>query len=216
MNEKKVRRLIKSAVDISTNVLRAFCQKRLLSCPEEDFQSFLTENLHYFFHQYEGENIRCCECTLSDCYNIRTIDLPESVFLQAYAYIGDPSDGHVVIEKERIVQKCIHTYVTRDISLDDLETEALSVFLYHRGNLSSEEYGAVKVIQTVVQRLDDMKREQPPLNIEIKLIDLETAVISLTYPHYYRKMVTELFAEICKLDKSKQEESGVSENQFIL
>lgn len=210
MKDKKVKRLIKSAVDTSTNVLRALCHKKLLSYPGEDFQSFLTKNLHYFFHQYEGENIRCCECTLSDSENTETSDFPKAVFLQAYKYRGDPADGHNVTEEENIVQKCIHTYVTREISLDDLETEALSVFVLHKGNLSEEENAAVKVIRTIAQRLDDKMRELH-YNMQIKWTDLEEAVISLTYPHYYRQLVKELFDEICKLDKLKPEESGVSE-----
>lgn len=209
MKDKKVKRLIKLSVDTSTNVLRALCQKKLLSHPVEDFQNFLSKNLHYFFHQYEGENMRCCECTLSNCENTKTSDFPKSVFLQAYKYKGDPVDGHVVKEEENIVQKCMHTYETREISLDDLETESLSVFLLHKGHLSPEENEALKVIRSTVQRLDDTKQKQPQ-NMEVKWADLEKAVISLTHPHYYRQVVKEVFDEICKLDKSNPEASGVS------
>lgn len=214
MKDKKVKRLMKSAVDTSTNVLRALCQNKLLSDPGEDFQSFLTKNLHYFFHQYEEENIRCCECMLSNCENTKITDFPKSVFLQAYEYKGDPADGHVVKEEENIVQKCMHTYETRKISLDELKTEALSVFLLHKGHLSPEENEAMKIIRSTVQRLDDTKQEQPQ-NMEVKWVDLKTAVISLTHPHYYRQLVKEVFDEICKLDKSNPEASGVSVKLFF-
>ncbi|OPL33464.1 hypothetical protein AM593_10488, partial [Mytilus galloprovincialis] len=108
----------------------------------------------------------------------------------------------------------MHTYEARNISFDELDTETLSVFLLHRGHLSRDENEALKIIRSAIQRLDDTKQEQPQ-NMEVKWADLEKAVISLTHPHYYRQLVKVVFDEICKLDQSKPEATGIKKEKTL-
>ncbi|VDI12932.1 Hypothetical predicted protein [Mytilus galloprovincialis] len=199
MKEEKVRRLTNLSIVTSTNVLRALFQKKILSYPERKFKNFLEDNLHYFFHLHQEREIRCCNCASSVFTIPKKNILPRVKFAEAYQKCEDPVEGHTIKDGTVIVQECVHSYKARDISLDDLDTESLSVYLLHRGDLSKIELHALNVIKSSVERLHKTLLK-PKLPFEFNLDDLEQAVVSLTCPHYYQPVVKAVFESIRELE----------------
>ncbi|CAC5373638.1 unnamed protein product [Mytilus coruscus] len=183
MKEEKARSLIQLSVDTSKNVLRAFCQKRLMQCShEQDFNNFLDKNLHYPFHQFEGENIRCCECSASVCDIAKENVIPQLEFCK---YTRAVATRLMVIqnrmEKKLSRSVCIHT---------------------KHGDLSKIEIQWLNVIRRSVQRLNEALLK-PILPLQLNWEDLKEAVVSLTCPHYYRPMVKALFEIIREEEKEE-------------
>lgn len=141
---KELMKLFKCSTDVATKVMSAFAESKLLPPFSGNFQSFLNDQKHFFYHQWE--QTKCCHCPPAGCAIRRKNRMDHWIFNSFYNDNGIVHRKHVIKQEGIIQQRCLHKYVTRNICLDDLDITVLHFVLLSSGKLNGPEMSAVETI----------------------------------------------------------------------
>lgn len=143
---KELMKLFKCSTDVATKVMCAFAESKLLPPFSGNFQSFLDDQKHFFYHQWENKKTACCHCPPAGCAIRRMNRMDNWIFNSFYNDNGIVNPQHIITQRGIIQQRCLHKYVTRNICLDDLDITVLHFVLKSSGKLNRQEMSAVETI----------------------------------------------------------------------
>lgn len=181
-------------LDTALDVVRAFTERKVLKKYNGDLKIFLTENMHYFYHQKQMISKKCCECKYDSSTISRGSRISIEVFTQLYCSSEREIEEHIVDEKGHLVQECLHQFKANEVQLDQLDIRTICFLLSHKGDLSQNEEIAVQKIQLLVEKMYG--------NVRVDIKELGNALEKLIYPEYYRKVITRLLNELQKDDEA--------------
>lgn len=139
-------RLFKCYVDTVTAFLSDFADDKVLQTSGKTFQSFLDDEKHFFYHQFEQKRTPCCKCPPPGCSIRRIRKMNKMMFDTFYESTGTVEPGHEVVHGGCLQQRCIHRYVARNITLDDLDTTIICFLLYTKAALNPTEEAHIGTI----------------------------------------------------------------------
>ncbi|CAG2228694.1 unnamed protein product [Mytilus edulis] len=110
------------------------------------------------------------------------------IFKKLYDDKGNEDGGHIVRNSGKVVQVCLHKYITRTIGIDELDISALSFLLRHLATLSTNETTALDTITTYRGLICHAQSSNcyDKASLNIIWTGLENALVELTDPSYKR------------------------------
>ncbi|CAC5417726.1 unnamed protein product [Mytilus coruscus] len=206
-------RLFKCVVDTGTDVLTAFAKYKLLPAYNGNFELFLDDKKHEIFHLWQSQKLLCCACPSAGCNLKRMNHMGNWIFKKIYDDSGPENRGHIVRNSRKVVQVCLHKFVTRNIAIDELDISVVSFLLRNLANLSPKETFALDMITT--------KRSQvchayamtcyPMALLNTAWTELENALLDLADPSY-KRIIQKQIKYLRKVDIEKEEITELLKN----
>lgn len=194
--KKEIVRLYKCLIETVTEVVLGFADDKLLLPKGWNFQKYLEDNTHFFYHQIVGnKTVPCCACPSVGCSLRRICSLDQYVFNTFYGDHGVEDKSHIMFSGGRVQQKCIHKFVARNIGLDDLDLSNVCVVLLTSGLLNSSERLNVEKIKEIRNYVSHISANCHPFNsLNSIWAELEVAVVNIAKPCLRKKVKKEIQA----------------------
>ncbi|XP_063405849.1 uncharacterized protein LOC134689813 [Mytilus trossulus] len=199
-------RLFKCLLDTAKGIVCAFTHDKLLSSYEGSFQKYLEDKKHFFYHQWQGTQSPCCDCSSDGC-TFQIICAMESwMFKILYMETTMGKTSHILKHEEGKQQKCIHKYSALNIKIDNLDICPLNYILRTTCILSTKEQAALALIEEKRNILCHAWSAKCLSTAQSSNIwnDLERAVLCLTNP-YLVKIITDQITVIKSCDVTMEE-----------
>lgn len=207
---KELMKLFKCSTDVATQVVCAFTDSKLLHTYAGNFEKYLEDNKHYFYHQWEKKYTPCCDCPPAG-YTISRNRMDNWIFNSFYSDTGIVNYNHVLKKEGIIIQRCLHKYIARNIRLDNLDITVLYFVLVNSGTLDGQEKTAVETIFNKRNLICHAWSTKCFSMIQLQDIwkDMEAAVSNLTNP-YMMPIVKSQIQSMRKYDFDKEEIASLS------
>ncbi|CAC5405874.1 unnamed protein product [Mytilus coruscus] len=208
---KELMKLFKCSTDVATQVVCAFADSKLLHSYGGNFQKYLEDNKHFFYHQWEQKNTACCYCPPAGCTVRRMSRMDNWIFNSFYNDNGITDRKHILKRGGTIQQRCLHKYKTRNIRLDNLDITILCFVLLNSGKLNGPETIAVETINIKRNSICHAWSTHCFSMVQLNDIwtEIESAVSTLTNP-YMMPIVKSLIQSSRKYDFDKEEIASLS------
>lgn len=139
--------------DVHT-VLTKLVNGILKSHYEGNFIKFLSDRKHYFYHHWD--HTLCCACPSNKREISNNGHMENGLFTKLYKFSKDDErTEHVKIENGNAIQRCIHSYIPKNIPIEDLEISSLCYLLLHSATLSPNDQHLVSFIKRCERKLID-------------------------------------------------------------
>lgn len=184
-------RFFRFLIDIAAEIFRNLAEHSLLENNKISFIQFLEKEKHYFFHEHGQEKL-CCQCK-DGLSIIPRRKIEHKLFTKVYSFDRKKSiKNHKVTKNGKITQRCIHgMYANKEVTLDNLDLSALSYFLLTKGNLSSEETSAIRIVMEARSIICHSPSTSSIGSNDLSNMwkQLEVAILKLSKPKRYKNMV---------------------------
>lgn len=206
-------RLFKCAVDTGADVLVPFAKNALLKSYSGNFESFLQDKKHRIFHIWQSQKLLCCECPPAGSNLKQNGYMDNWIFKKLYSDSGNENKRHIVRSSGKVVQVCLHKYVTQNIGIHELDISALSFLLRNLAILSPNEITALDAITTCRSKICHAYSTNcyHMASLNITWTELENALVELTDP-FYKVVIQKQIKYLRKVDLEKEEITELMKN----
>ncbi|VDI79133.1 Hypothetical predicted protein [Mytilus galloprovincialis] len=199
-------RLYKCVIDTGADVLVPFAEDKLLKTYNGNFERFLDDKKHELFHLWHSKKLLCCACPPAGCTLKRTGHMDNWIFEKLYDDVGIEHTGHIIRNSGKVVQMCLHKYVTRNIGIHELDTVALSFLLQNFATLLPNEDTA---LVTIKRNRNKICHVHSPNCYDMTFLntawaELEKSLVDLTSPSYKGVMKKQI-SYLRKVNLEKEE-----------
>ncbi|XP_071142450.1 uncharacterized protein [Mytilus edulis] len=206
LEPKEYLRLFKCLLDTAAGIVCAFTHDKLLSSYEGSFQKYLEDKKHFFYHQWQGTQSPCCECSSDGCTFQMICAMESWMFKILFMETTMGKTSHILKHGEGKQQKCIQKYAALNIKIDNLDICPLNYILRTTCILSTQEQAALRLIEETRNTLCNAWSARCLSTAQLSNIwnDLERAVLCLTNP-YLVKIITDQITVIKSCDITIEE-----------
>ncbi|XP_076083702.1 uncharacterized protein LOC143054567 isoform X3 [Mytilus galloprovincialis] len=203
---KEYLRLFKCLLDTAAGIVCAFTHDKLLSSYEGSFQKYLEDKKHFFFHQWQGTQSPCCDCSSDGCTFQMICAMESWMFKILFMETTMGKTSHILKHGEGKQQKCIHKYAALNIKIDNLDICPLNYILRTTCILSTQEQAALELIEEKRNTLCQAWSAKCLSTAQLSNIwnDLERSILCLTNP-YLVKIITDQITVIKSCDITMEE-----------
>ncbi|VDI47500.1 Hypothetical predicted protein [Mytilus galloprovincialis] len=203
---KEYLRLFKCLLDTAAGIVCAFTHDKLLSSYEGSFQKYLEDKKHFFYHQWQGTQSPCCDCSSDGCTFQMICAMESWMFKILFMETTMGKTSHILKHGEGKQQKCIHKYAALNIKIDNLDICPLNYILRTTCILSTQEQAALELIEEKRNTLCQAWSAKCLSTAQLSNIwnDLERSILCLTNP-YLVKIITDQITVIKSCDITMEE-----------
>lgn len=188
----EILRFFKCYVQTVTDVIIDVSEEKLLQPKRWTLQQFLEDKKHSFYHQVGTFYTPSCACSAIGCLMSKKIHkIDQHVFESLYDVTGNKEPGHETRQRGKVDQICIHKYVPKNITLDNLDISTLCFMLTTTGSLNSSEMSCVKKIRDYRNDVCHIwtKNHYTTYVINKMWTELESSLMSLTCKRHIQRMI---------------------------